>query len=263
MLLGAHSPKLDAVRGLRTKAGRREAGRFTLEGPTLLEEAVRSGLELEAVYATERAYSALGALAERIGAPVFLIPDKAMSRLSELDSPPGIVAVAPLGDSELGTLLDGRGPLLLLAGVADPGNAGTLLRSAEIFGFAGVIFARDGVEPHNPKVVRAAMGALFRVPHALAAAEEVVTGAREREYMLIATSNDGQPLPDFRFERRSIVAVGNERHGVAGWLPSWDRAVAIPQPGGGESLNAAVAGSIVAYAASQQLSTSAERSEKA
>jgi TrmH family RNA methyltransferase len=242
MLLGAHSPKLDAVRGLRTKAGRREAGRFTLEGPTLLEEAVRSGLELEAVYATERRIRSLGGVD---------------------DSPPGIVAVAPLGDSELGTLLDGRGPLLLLAGVADPGNAGTLLRSAEIFGFAGVIFARDGVEPHNPKVVRAAMGALFRVPHALAAAEEVVTGAREREYMLIATSNDGQPLPDFRFERRSIVAVGNERHGVAGWLPSWDRAVAIPQPGGGESLNAAVAGSIVAYAASQQLSTSAERSEKA
>jgi RNA methyltransferase, TrmH family len=252
--LGAHSPQLDAVRSLRTKAGRRQAGRFILEGPTLLEEARASGLPLEAVYATEAAYAGAAELVGKLEAPVFFVPERSMGRLSELETPPGILAVASSASAGLADLLDGRGPLMLLAGVSDPGNAGTLLRSAEIFGFVGVIFARDGVEAYSPKVVRAAMGALFRLPHAYADPDELLALAALRLYMVIATTRDGTPLPDFRFERRSIVAVGNERHGVEGWLPRWDAAVAIPQPGRGESLNAAVAGSIVAYAASRQLS---------
>jgi TrmH family RNA methyltransferase len=131
------------------------------------------------------------------------------------------------------------------------------MRSAEIFGFGGILFGADAVEPYNPKVVRASMGAIFRVPVAIGSASEIESTAREAGYALIATGEGGVPLPDFRFARRSIVAVGNERRGVTGWLGAWDGTVTIPQRGPGESLNAAVAGSIVAYALSSQLGAAA------
>ncbi len=252
--LGLHSPKLDAVRALRTKEGRRDQRRFGIEGSTLVEEALRSGVTFEALYVTEAGYESLGPLtAAQINAPVYLVPEKAMGRLSDLESPPGILAVVPLETTGLEALL-GRGePVLLLAGINDPGNAGTLLRSAEIFGLGGAIFGEGGVEPYNSKVVRAAMGAIFRLPIAEAGPEAVIAAARAAGYRLVATMREGVPLDGYPFERRSIVAVGNERRGIAGWLPSWDAEVAIPQRGEGESLNAAVAGGIVMYALSRHL----------
>jgi TrmH family RNA methyltransferase len=251
--LGAHSPKLDAVRALRTKAGRRERARFSIEGPTLLEEALSSGVPIEALYATEDGYAKIGRLAERIDVPVYMIPDRAMARISDLETPPGSLAVVPAVLAPLEKLLGEGEPVLLIAGVGDPGNAGTLLRSAEIFGIRGVIFGTDGVEPHNPKVVRGSMGAIFRLSIAVAGAEEVRAAAGHEGYALLATSREGTPIGQMRFSRRSIVAVGNERRGVAAWLPSWDGAVSIPQRGRGESLNAAVAGSIIIHALMQQL----------
>jgi TrmH family RNA methyltransferase len=251
--LGLHSPKLDAVRALRTKDGRREQARFTIEGTTLVEEALRSGLALEALYATEAGYENLGPLTTQSDAPAYLIPEKAMARLSDLETPPGILAVVPLALTRLEAILTGGEPVLLLAGINDPGNAGTLLRTAEIFGLSGVIFGEGGVEPHNPKVVRAAMGAIFRLPMAEAGAADVAAAARAAQYRLVATTLEGTPLDSFPFERRSIVAVGNERRGVAGWLPAWDAGVAIPQRGEGQSLNASVAGGIVMYALMQHL----------
>jgi TrmH family RNA methyltransferase len=246
---------LDAVRALKTKAGRRERSRFAVEGPTMLEEALRSGAVPEAIYATEPARAAAAATLAGLdpAVPVFLVQERAMAKLSDLETPPGLLAVLETRSRPLAALLDGPGPLLLLAGVADPGNAGTLLRSAEIFGFAGVLFGAEAVEPYNPKVVRASMGAIFRVPFGVAAAAEVESAARERGYELVAAGDGGTPLPEFRFVRRSIIAIGNERRGVKNWLAAWDRTVTIPQRGAGESLNAAVAGSIVAYAASSQL----------
>ena len=250
--LGAHSPKLDAVRALRTKAGRREHKRFTIEGPTLLEEALSSGVPIEALYATDAGFAKIGHLAERVEVPVYMIADRAMAKLSDLETPPGSLAVVPAVLTPLARLLAEGEPVLLIAGVGDPGNAGTLLRSAEIFGMRGVIFGADAVEPYNPKVVRGSMGAIFRLAIAQASAEEVQSAARSESYALLATSREGTPLDQFRFARRSIVAVGNARRGVDAWLPSWDAAVSIPQRGRGESLNASVAGSIIIYALMQQ-----------
>jgi TrmH family RNA methyltransferase len=246
--LGAHSPRLDAVRELRTQRGRREQGRFAVEGATLLDEALASGKVPEAVFATE---SALAALPPTGDAPVFIVPDRALARLSELQTPPGIVAVFPLALTSLELLLQGGEPALLLAGISDPGNAGTLVRSAEIFGIERAIFGRDGVEPFNPKVVRATMGAIFRTAIALAEPGELLAVARRHGYEVVAATPEGEPLPSFHFPERPLLAIGNERRGVADWLPEWDREVAIPQRGRGESLNAAVAGGTILYAYSQ------------
>jgi RNA methyltransferase, TrmH family len=246
--LGAHSPKLDAVRALRTKRGRAEQGRFAFEGPTLLAEAVRSRVRLEAIYATEAAYDALAAdLRGALDAPVYLVPERALARLSELETSPGVLAVAAWRLEPAAALLGDGEPALLLAGVGDPGNAGTLLRSAEIFGIGTVLFGSGGVEPYNPKVVRASMGAIFRLRVASVTADALASLAEENRYSVVAADRSGEPLAAYTFAARSIIAIGGERSGVASWLKSWDSAIAIPQIGPGESLNAAVAGSIVLY----------------
>jgi TrmH family RNA methyltransferase len=258
--LGAHSPVLDRVRALKTKAGRRESGRFAIEGPTMLEEALRSGVTPAAVYATEPAYDGARDLLAPLepSVPVSIVPERAMARISDLETPPGLLAVCATATLPLAELLALPGPVMLLAGVGDPGNAGTLMRSAEIFGFTGIIFGHDAVEPYNPKVVRASMGAIFRLPAAVAGADEIAAAARSADYELVATGDEGEPLDRFVFRRRSVIAIGNERRGVRGWLERWDRTATIPQHGSGESLNAAVAGSIVAYVASTRLAERAE-----
>ncbi len=254
--LGLHAPELAAVRALRTKAGRTEQGRYAIEGATLLGEALAAGLMPQAVYATETAYEALGPAAASVAGRTFLLPERALARLSDLDTPPGIVAVLPVVLETLDETFTAGLPVLLLAGVSDPGNAGTLLRSAEIFGIGAAVFGALGVDSHAPKVVRASMGAFFRMRLAHAAPQELLAAARLRDYTIVAATRAGTPLPDFTFPTRSIVAIGNERHGIESWLPAWDAGVAVPQSGSGESLNAAVAGSIILYAFSQQLARS-------
>jgi TrmH family RNA methyltransferase len=252
MTLGVHSAKIEAARELLSRKGRRAQGRFLIEGPTMLSEALRSGVVPESIFATQRELESLGTLAVPAGVPVFEVPDKVMARLSDVETPPGLVAVLPQRMLPVTAALESGKPAVLLAGVSDPGNAGTLLRSAEIFGLGVAIFGTDAVEAYNPKVVRASMGAVFRLAVCGATPEEVVAAAEGAGYLLVATGAGGVPLPAFSFRERSVIAVGNERRGVSSWLPRWDQEVSVPQLGEGESLNAAVAGSIVFYAFSQR-----------
>jgi len=245
---------LEDVRALRTKSGRRDQGLFAVEGATMFDEAIASGLEPRAVYVTERGLGALGDRTTLLGEQrLFVVDERSMARLSDVETPPGIVAVFPLELASLQDLLATGEPAIVLAGVADPGNAGTLLRSAEIFGIRHAVFAREAVEPHNPKVVRATMGAIFRMSIATVDASELIELAATHRYTIVAATHDGIALPDFTFPKRALLAIGNERHGVSGWLPRYDAGVTIPQPGRGESLNASIAGGIILYAFSQQM----------
>jgi RNA methyltransferase, TrmH family len=250
--LSPHNPRLAAVRELRTPRGRREAGRFAAEGPTLLEEAARSGLRPREIYATAEALGALDpGRWEAAGTSVYVIPERAFARLSDLETPSGLLAVFDLPATTVDEVLARAGPVLLLAGVSDPGNAGTLVRSAEAFGAAGVLFGRGGADPFAPKVVRAAMGSLFRLPVAQAGPDEVLAAASAAGRPIVATDVEGEELGAGALPAGAVLAVGNERRGVRDWLPRWDRAVRIPQRAATESLNAAVAGSIVLYEASR------------
>jgi len=249
-VLGPHNPRIEAVRELKTPRGRRDHGRFAVEGATLIEEARRSGFEPRELYGTEAALAAHRGLVPA-QTPVFQVPDAAFARLSDVETPPGLLAVLDLPAGDLATVLAGAGPVLLLAGVNDPGNAGTLVRSAEAFGAAGVLFGRGGVDPYSPKVVRAAMGSLFRLPIAIVEPEELLAAAAAAGRAVVATDTTGDDLDPLALPPDAIVAIGNERRGVRDWLPRWDRAVRIPQSAHTESLNAAVAGSILLYAFSR------------
>lgn len=185
--------------------------------------------------------------AEAAGARLIEASSRTLARLSDLETPTGIIAVGKLRTHPLAEILAAPGLVLLLAGVRDPGNAGTLVRAAEAFGAAGVVFGAGGAEPYNAKVIRSAMGSLFRVPHAVAQPEELDAAAASSSRTIVAADRTGTPLRDFIFPERPLLAIGAERGGVSAWLQRRDAAVAIPHVGPTESLNAAVAGSIVLY----------------
>jgi TrmH family RNA methyltransferase len=252
-MLGAHNPRLDRVRDLRTKKGRREQGRFAIEGATLLREAMRSGVAIEEVYGTPAALESSESAreAEASGTPVYRIDERAMRRLSDLESAPGLLAVVPIELRPVSELFAEPGLVLALAGLSDPGNAGTLLRAAEAFGVSAVVFGSGSVEPHSPKVVRSAMGSLFRLKVAVASPEE--TAAAAEGWEITGLASGGQPIGDLSWAPASLLVVGQERHGLGPWAALCSRLAAIPMKGEAESLNAAVAGGIALFEAARNL----------
>lgn len=249
--LGARNPRVDYARELLQKKGRLEYHRFIFEGPTLLREAVESSTPIEALYVTAAAYrdSTLVRELERGGAATYLLEDRTFAKISDVKSPSGIAAIAPIALTDLAELLVEPGIVLVLADLNDPGNAGTLLRSAEAFGVTRAIFGSAGVEPYHPKVVRGAMGATFRLR--LAVANPAELGAIRAGWSILGTAADGEPIGGITWDSRSLLVVGQERAGLGAWTALCDRLVSLPMRGGAESLNAAVAGSLALYEATK------------
>ncbi|GAC1653736.1 MAG: RNA methyltransferase [Vulcanimicrobiaceae bacterium] len=252
-ILGASNARIARARELLTRKGRGGQQRFLFEGPTLLEEALISGAPPETVFATQAAYdgSEVVRTLEAAGTPVFIVDPRTAKKLSDVHTPSGLVAIAPIRLQTAEVLLSAPGTVLVLAGVSDPGNAGSLIRSADAFGVRGVIFGEESVDPHNPKVVRAAMGSLFRLPVSVANPEEVALLCRRAGWTMAGLEQSGAPIGSATLGERLILVVGQERHGLGAWAPLCDRTLSIEMAGRAESLNAAIAGSIALYAASR------------
>jgi TrmH family RNA methyltransferase len=253
--LGAHSSRVGAARELLSPKGRRKQERFPFEGATLLNEAVRSGVRIEEIFVTQAALETHPSIehAEREGTPVYVVDDRTMRKLSDVDTPSGIVSIAAAALGTAADLFEQPGLVLGLAGITDPGNAGTLLRSAEAFGVRGVLFGSGGVEPYHPKVVRGAMGAIFRLR--VAAGAPATAGAAAAGWQITGLAASGTPLAALSWGPRSLLLVGSERHGLGEWESLCERLAAIPMAGSAESLNAAVAGSIALYEAGRRIGT--------
>ena len=249
--LGARAERLGRLRALRTVKGRREHQRFSFEGPTLLAEARASGFPIEELYATQAAYEATPGLAEleAAGTPCFILPETSLAGLSDVSTPSGIIALSPVRLLPIEELFARGSPLLVLADVSDPANAGTLLRSADAFGCAGVLFGALGVDPYHPKVVRGSMGAVFRLALAVGGPEHASRAASAAGISFLGLAAAGDPLSAERWESACALVVGHERHGLGPWAPLCVRLLAIPMSGYAESLSAAVAGSIALYEA--------------
>jgi len=218
---------------------RAESGRALLEGPHLLAEALAAGMRVELVFALA-ADAVSAAAAREHGADLMVIDERGLRRLSTTGHPqsPVAVMVIPPGTPPAG------GHLLVAWGVSDPGNVGTLIRSAAAFGM-GFAAGPGTADPWAPKVLRAAAGGHFRAGVArVAAPDELRTGGRR----LAATVARGGIPPAALPSGPLALLVGDEARGLPDDLVGvCDLAVTIPMPGGAESLNAAVAGAIVAY----------------
>jgi TrmH family RNA methyltransferase len=227
-----------------------------------VEEATRSGLRFRAVFFKESAQNLAERLLPQISANVdtLLLPDKLFDSTVPTETPQGVAALVRLKEFSLDDVLERLqvGPVVVLAGLQDPGNLGTILRSAEAFGSAGVLLGEGTVSPLNSKVIRASAGSIFRLPVILAKAagglEEISAKLRARDVRLIATSSHkGTPLDQANLTGPSAIFIGSEGSGLPrAVLAQADEVVAIPHLPQVESLNAGVAGSIVLYEAARQ-----------
>jgi TrmH family RNA methyltransferase len=218
MITSRDNERLKLVRKLHDRRWREKLGLFAVEGEDLLEAGVAVGLEpVEMLVAGED------------------VEHELLAEVSALAHPPRVVAVFRRDDLPRGT----RPVTLALWRVGDPGNVGTLLRAADAFG-AGAALSDGCADPTGPKAVRASMGSLFRVP--LSGFDE----PRGRRIALVPTG--GTPLPELQLDGDVVLVLGAEREGLPiDLLEHCDERVSIPQPGGAESLNVAMAGAIALY----------------
>jgi TrmH family RNA methyltransferase len=259
---GRHNPLLKQLRQAFSRAQRTADGDCAIEGLRMLEEAIRSGLRFRAVFFRESAQDRAERLLPQIGAHVetLLLPDKLFDASVPSETPQGVAALVCWKEFSLDDVLEKErlqvGPIMVLAGLQDPGNLGTIIRSAEAFGSAGIILGEGTVSPLNAKAVRASAGSIFRLPVVAAAAglEDVVTRLRTKSVRLIATSSHkGTPVDQADLTGPIAVFIGSEGSGLArGLVTQMDEVVAIPHTPQVESLNAGVAGSILLYEAARQ-----------
>jgi len=253
---GHHNALVRAARALHLKKHRQERRCFLIEGPACVEAALSSGVPIEHVFVAgdDPEREALADRARSAGHRVFRVDERTLKSIAQTQSPQGIVAVARFihrEPAQLGEVIGRSGPcfVVVLHHIGDPGNAGTLVRSADAFGASAVCCGSEGVDPYNDKVVRASMGSLFRIPLFIYDGWPSFAEAASGAGLTVVAADAGAPdvrsvtLPD-----RCALAIGHERHGHCG-LPAADLAmrVGIPQHARTESLNAAVAGSIVLY----------------
>ncbi|MGC1362740.1 MAG: RNA methyltransferase [Silvibacterium sp.] len=247
--------RVKELRAAFTRAIRTEPGLLAIEGEHLVLEAIASGLELAVVFIQ----TGSEALLDRLGVPeeteILALPPEVFASAVHSESPQGIAAFVKPPAFTLQQVLNGPQPLILIAaGLQDPGNLGTLIRSAEAFGATGYITLPGTVSLDNQKTLRASAGSIFRLPGTPACEDELFKALAQRQIkILAAVATQGESLAQQNLTRPFALIIGNEGSGIPSEiLRHADARVTIPMPGPVESLNAAIAGSILLYEAARQ-----------
>lgn len=254
-ITSSSNPRIKLARKLQRRRAREQSGLCLLEGMRLVADAWSAGILFECVFVARRfalqmEQNPLFLALEQAGIPLFLVDEALLGDISDTVAPQGVVALAAI------PALPARqrtGLALVLDGVGDPGNAGTLLRSAAAASAGLVIFGPDTVDAFSPKVLRAGMGAHFRIPIQLCAtwAEvEAALGSQRQLYVADAQAQAGFDEVDWR--QPAGLVIGSETHGPSQSAQAVAIPIAIPMQGGVESLNAAVAGSVILFEAARQ-----------
>lgn len=250
----AQNPLVKEIRRALARGGLTRGGRCVAEGFHLLEEALRSGLSVDTVLATEAAAAELRARhgrgrqlrVTRIGARLF-------EQISATEHAQGVLALVEPPQWRQEDLFARRAPLVVLDCVQDPGNAGTIARAAEAFGAAGILWVKGTAARWNPKTLRASAGSLFRLPVIeVADAAAAASMLRSRGAAIRITSpREGAPPWAMDWRTPCALVIGNEAHGVGEAWKSVGEPVRIPTAGV-ESLNAAAAAAVILYEAMRQ-----------
>ena len=267
--------KIKYIRSLLEKGNiRKKNHQFVVEGIKLTDEALECGKVLEVVCA-KRLYDEINSsdlsgnrlLAEndknitnyvKKGSSLLVVSDTVFKSVSETKTPQGILAVVEMPDYglldkgflEQAYTKNGKIKLLVLEDTADPGNLGTIMRTAEAAGVTGVIMGKGTVDIFNPKVVRSTMGSIFRLPFAYVEdLKETIKELKEQRISFYATHLKGKKsYKDIKYSDRSAILVGNEARGLSNEVADLaDIYVIIPMQGKVESLNAAVAAALMMY----------------
>lgn len=234
------NPKVTAWKALKDRKGRRESGCFLVEGRKMVEEALASAFDVETVLVQEGME-----LPDGLTMPVYELPAHVLAAVCNTKTPQGIAAVVRMKEqSALGK------HIVVLDGVQDPGNVGTIIRTADAAGLDGVLLSTQCADVFSPKVLRATMGSIFRMN--LRTTDDLpgeLTKLREKGYSILSSQLDGTPF----YEREKVaeqfaLIIGNEGNGVSEQVQQTaTHRVRLPMRGGAESLNAAIAAAIMMY----------------
>ncbi len=241
-LTSSRNPRILAWRSLKDKKGRDEQNAFLVEGPKMVCEALSSGFHVQALLLREGENLPCTV---STSVPVYLLPSRLFQSVCDTKTPQGIAAVLsrrvlPLSGTRF----------LALDGIQDPGNMGTIIRTADAAGFDGLILSPDCVDIFSPKVLRATMGSIFRMSFSFS--EDLSASLRtfrQKGFSILSSQLDGEPF----FERTHVsssfvLIVGNEGNGVSDPVKAEaTHRLRLPMRGGAESLNAAVAAGIMMY----------------
>jgi TrmH family RNA methyltransferase len=263
--LGIRSPRVKAARQLAKRAFRERARSFLAEGPQAIREAIASEGVLTELFVTGQGRSRHPELVEqaaRQGAGVHEVSGEVMAELAQTITPQGLLGVCRFVDQPLSSITSAAPRLVaVLANVRDPGNAGTVLRTADAAGADGVVFAAASVDPYNSKCVRSSAGSLFHLP--VVAGQELAAAVGELRaagLQVLAADGSAEHLleaaggPDLT--RPSAWLFGNEAWGLPEELLALaDSVVAVPIYGKAESLNLAAAAAVCLYTSARQMRT--------
>jgi TrmH family RNA methyltransferase len=248
MLTSIKNPKVASAIRLKKRAFREEDRRFLVEGAQGVGEALEEQGRLESLFMIDE-LDPLAVRARQLGVEVYQVSDDVMAKLTSTVTPQGIVGVAPFLDVADASL-PADGCLVVLHEVRDPGNAGTVLRSADAAGASGVAFTASSVDVYNPKTVRSSAGSIFHLPVARGASTAAVLGrARERGSTIFAMDAGGErDLYEVDLTGPITFVFGNEARGLdPGVLAASDERVRVPHRGKAESLNLAAAATVCLF----------------
>lgn len=246
------------ILNLKRRKMRQAEQKYLIEGIRLCEEALKSSDTLEQlIFCRERRNTRLenlyrATLAQRI--PIQQTDWRAFKHMSDTDTPQGVLGVVSMPTYDPKTVLNTNGPFLILDRVSDPGNLGVIMRTAEAAGCKGIFLTRGSVEVYNPKVVRATMGAIFRMPvFPLQDGPALLHSLRQRNIQIIAAHTSGISFHRLQTQNPVALLLGNEAFGIdPDLLALSHHTVTIPMAAPVESLNIAVASGILLFNLSQK-----------
>jgi TrmH family RNA methyltransferase len=244
-----HIARVKALIGSRGVKERKNAGQFVAEGLQCAREALvaESGPRIETLYLTANGRNKVEEFADLSQFNTVDVSDEVMKHMSETITPQGIIAICTIPATQLDSIaLNGSRRFIYLSEVQDPGNAGTILRSADAFGMDAVITSPGSVDMFSPKVVRSTAGSLWHIPVFESISLEDLVGRGVRGFTLGATGS--KSLNDYVSTGDTVAIFGNESRGLTtSENLSGIESVNIPMPGNAESLNLSAAASIVMY----------------
>ncbi|MBI1269871.1 RNA methyltransferase [bacterium] len=260
-ITSASNPLIKRIRGLGSRTGRKKAGLFLAEGESVVREALMACCDEIEEIVISSSFDRLDSLLENLPGesgcpPVKVVDDRLFKEVSGTETPLGIIALVKLPQNNRSRVLALKNALITVAcSISDPGNLGTIIRTSLAFGADAVFLTRGSVDPYNPKVVRAAAGALFALPIIEDVdGKDLLNEAKAAGIQVVSLAASGdKTLKEVDFKKASLLMVGNEAHGIdPDLLAKSDLVASIPIARQSESLNAAVAHSIALYEAADQ-----------
>lgn len=247
------------IKSLYRKKGRQKHKLFVIEGIKIIEEVIENNYPIENIIYTDYLFEneegkVLFSTLESFNNLIY-VPTNVFKEISDTESPQGIIGISKIVSRNIEEIYDLQNKsILFLDEIQDPGNMGTIIRTADAFSIGGIIVKHGSVDVYNPKVIRATMGSIFRVPLYFTEGIEELKNLKSKGYKIYSTSlSASMPIYDVNFNNKSVLSIGNESKGVSEEVLSLsDTFIKIPMTGKTESLNAAVAASIIMYESMKQ-----------